>query len=112
MGLIGGVIAGLKMAFDAYVEWQKKKIEEMFKAAENRINQFANRAKQLMGQLNTAQKNNSAQNSINSAFNASKQAEDANKIAKLKVDQLQRQIDLVTGGFKEVEASAKKVVDA
>lgn len=60
MGLIGGVIAGVKMVFDAYVEWQKKKIEEMFKAAENRINQFASKAKQIMGQLNTSNKNNSA----------------------------------------------------
>ena len=60
MGLIGGVIAGLKMAFDAYTEWQKKKIEDMFKAAENRINSFVSKTKQLMSQLNIFNKTNSA----------------------------------------------------
>lgn len=111
LGLLGGVIAGVKIAFDSYCEWQKKKIEELVNAALSKIEAFQKKTASLFGQLDSQKSQDSVQKQFDSANNARRQSENANEIAKLTLEQLQRNVDLVTDGYKEIEQQAKKVVE-
>lgn len=112
MGLLGGLIAGVKIAFDAYCNWQKKKLDELVNSAVSKIEAFRKRTSSMFGQLDQQKSNDSIQKQFDQANNAFRKSQQANETAKLTLEQLQRNVDLVTDGFKSIETQAKKVVDA
>ena len=106
------MIAGVKIAFDAYCNWQKKKLDELVNSAVSKIEAFRKRTSSMFGQLDRQKSNDSTQKQFDQANNAFRKSQQANETAKLTLEQLQRNVDLVTDGFKSIEAQAKKVVDA
>ena len=112
MGLLGGLIAGVKIAFDAYCNWQKKKLDELVNSAVSKIEAFRKRTSSMFGQLDQQKSNDSIQKQFDQANSAFRKSQQANETAKLTLEQLQRNVDLVTDGFKSIETQAKKVVDA